>query len=122
LSYALHILGHAERDIKRIFKVSPATATLIITDIRKHSMNPRPSGHKVVVGQKNVFHIHTAKRYRVIYSIFDQLPAIIVITVRLKGKDTYKHIPVHDIATQIEAIENKLKSASCEVTHKPTSQ
>lgn len=70
--------------------------------------------------QENVFRIHTAKRYRVIYSIFDQLGAIIVITVRLKGKDTYKDIPVHNIATQVEAIEEKLKSASCEVTYKPT--
>ncbi|MDR3603773.1 MAG: type II toxin-antitoxin system RelE/ParE family toxin [Syntrophaceae bacterium] len=120
MSYALHILGHAERDIKRIFKVAPATATLIVTDIRKLSMNPHPLGHTVVVGQKNVFRIHTAKRYRVIYSIFDQLGAIIVVTVRLKGKDTYKNIPVHDIATQVEAIEEKLKSASYEVTHKPT--
>jgi hypothetical protein len=40
-----------------MFKVSPANATLIVTDIRMLSMNPRPSGHKVV-GQKNVFRIH----------------------------------------------------------------
>ncbi|MCX5873363.1 MAG: type II toxin-antitoxin system RelE/ParE family toxin [Deltaproteobacteria bacterium] len=108
---SLNILGHAERDIKGIFKVAPAAAALIVADIRKLPINPRPLGYSVVVGQKGVFRIHTANKYRLIYTILDPIQS--VVAVRLEGKSTYKNIPVHDLTSKIKEIEENLENASC---------
>ncbi len=110
--YALHVLPHAERDIKKIFKAAPVAASLIAAEIRQLPSNPRPEGSRAVVGQKDLHRIHAAKRYRVIYGVLDRLQAVIIVTVRVKGESTYKNIPVADLSAKIQELDKGLSKPS----------
>jgi mRNA-degrading endonuclease RelE of RelBE toxin-antitoxin system len=109
LPYTLHILAHAERDLKSITKSAPSSGVVIAAEIRKLPAYPRPSGYSPVIGQKGLFRVHAAKKYRVIYSILDELRAVMIVAVRPKGKDTYKNIPVIDLVLKIKELEKIVK-------------
>jgi mRNA interferase RelE/StbE len=104
LAYVLHILSHAERDLKKILKNVPVQAQLIATEIRKLSDDPRPPGHRSVVGQKDLLRIRVGQ-YRIIYSAQDRLEAVIIVAVRLKGEGTYRKIPETMLSDKIQELE-----------------
>ena len=79
LPYTLHILAHAERDLKSITKSAPSSGVVIAAEIRKLPASPRPSGYSPVIGQKGLFRVHAAKKYRVIYSILDELRVVMIV-------------------------------------------
>ena len=79
--YKLQIEQHAERDLKRLKKRSPATFSRVISHILALKDNPRPAGVRKIVGSKSDWRISTSD-YRVIYEINDRRKAVYIFRVK----------------------------------------
>ena len=79
--YTLQIERHAERDLKRLKKHSPAIFSRIISHVSSLKDNPRPKGVRKIVGSKNDWRIAICD-YRVIYEIDDQQKAVYIFRIK----------------------------------------
>ncbi len=101
VAFRVHIVSPAKREIK---KLPVAAQVAVLNSALSLGKNPRPKGHRLIVGQKNLLRIRVG-RHRVIYSVQDRLKAVAVVAVRLRGESTYKNIPVKDLSTKIKELE-----------------
>jgi len=79
--YRLQIEQHAERDLKRLKKRSPATFSRVISHILALKDNPQPAGVRKIVGSKSDWRISTGD-YRVIYEINERQKAVYIFRVK----------------------------------------
>jgi mRNA-degrading endonuclease RelE of RelBE toxin-antitoxin system len=98
VAYKVHVVSPAKREIKKLdrpTKVAVLKANLSLGE------NPRPDGYVPVAAQSGLYRIHvpSASKYRIIYHINDRFQAVIIVTVRLKGKSTYQKIPIQSLST-----------------------
>jgi mRNA-degrading endonuclease RelE of RelBE toxin-antitoxin system len=107
LTYEVYIVSPAKREIEKFDHPVKVAVLDSIMDLRE---NPRPEGYVPVVGQKDLYRIHDedAPKYRIIYCIHNGLSAVIVVTVRLKGKSTYKKIPLKSLPDKIRELVEEL--------------
>jgi mRNA interferase RelE/StbE len=99
--YEVHIVSPARREIK---KLPPSIQVAILSAGLALGKDPRPQGHRPIVGQKDLLRIRVG-RYRVIYTVQDRLRAVIIVTVRLCGESTYKNVPMKDLSAKIRKLE-----------------
>jgi mRNA interferase RelE/StbE len=105
VDYKVYIVSPAKREIK---KLPRAVQIAILSSTFSLGQDPRPKGHKPIVGQQDLLRIR-AGRYRIIYSVHDRSQTVIVVTVRSRSEATYKIIPVKDLATKIKELEGLFK-------------
>jgi mRNA interferase RelE/StbE len=105
VAYKVHIASPAKREIRKLPR--PAQISVLKSALSL-AEDPRPRGYASIVAQKDLFRIRVG-RYRVIYSVQDQLQAVIIATVRLRGEATYKNIPLKDLSAKIKELENLVK-------------
>ncbi len=104
MDYKVHIVSRAKREIKRLPR---PIQIAILNSALSLGRDPRPKGHRPIVGQKNLLRIRVG-RYRVIYNVQDQLQAVIIVTIRPRSEATYKNIPVKDLSSKIKELEKLL--------------
>jgi mRNA-degrading endonuclease RelE of RelBE toxin-antitoxin system len=107
VAYKVHVVSPAKREIK---KLDRSTQVAVLKANLSLGEEPRPDGYGPVVGQAGLYRIHvrSAPKYRVVYSIYDKLRTVIIVTVRLKGKDTYHDIPIHSLTLKLQELEEEL--------------
>ncbi|MFH1115608.1 MAG: type II toxin-antitoxin system RelE/ParE family toxin [Pseudomonadota bacterium] len=106
MAYRVHVVSPAKREIKKLDrsgKVAVLKANLSLGE------NPRPDGYVPVVTQFGLYRIHvpSAPKYRIIYHVDDRFQAVIIVTVRLKGKRTYQNIPIHSLSLKLEELKEE---------------
>jgi len=79
--YKLQIEQHAERDLKRLKKRSPAVFSRLIPHILALGNNPLPKGVRKIVGSESDWRISTGD-YRVIYEIDDRQKVVYIFRVK----------------------------------------
>ena len=79
--YKLEIEQHAERDLKRLKKRSPATFSRVISHILGLKDNPQPPGVRKIVGSESDWRISMGD-YRAIYEIDDRQKAVYIFRVK----------------------------------------
>ncbi|MBI4965141.1 MAG: type II toxin-antitoxin system RelE/ParE family toxin [Desulfomonile tiedjei] len=110
MDYSLYILGHAERDIKKLKKQHPQLASNLADRIRKLSQNPRPERCQALEGQADLYRIHFGDgKFRIIYSILDDPQAIIIVAIRRRNESTYKKIDRKNLSEKIKSLNLELK-------------
>jgi mRNA-degrading endonuclease RelE of RelBE toxin-antitoxin system len=101
LAYRVHVLSPAKREVR---KLDPPTQKSVLSSCLDLGENPRPSGYRGTVGRKDLYRIHAGK-YRVICSIHETFESVVIVTVRLKEKDTYRNIPLRALADKLKELE-----------------
>jgi mRNA-degrading endonuclease RelE of RelBE toxin-antitoxin system len=107
MPYTLHILPHAQRDIKKL--PTKALQQSLVNTSKELRTNPRPDVYEHVEGYQDVFRVYSEDRkYRIIYSTQEHLQAVIVISVRRRGESTYKKLPIKSLRDMIHHLEDEL--------------
>ena len=106
MAYRVHVVSPAKREIK---KLDRPTQIAVLKANLALGENPRPEGYVPVVGQSGLYRIHvpSAPKYRIIYHIHGQFQAVIIVTVRLKGKSTYRNIPITGLDLKLGDLEEE---------------
>lgn len=86
--YKLQIERHAERDLKRLKKRSPAIFSRVISHILALKDNPRPTGVRKIVGSESDWRISIGD-YRIIYEIDDRQKTVYIFRVKHR-KEVYR--------------------------------
>lgn len=61
-------------------------------------------------GQKGLYRVHSKDgNYRIIYTVLDNLRAVIIVTVRKKKKGAYKDIPTTGLSDKIKQLEKQVQ-------------
>lgn len=60
--------------------------------------------YRGIIGRKDLYRIHAGK-YQVIYSIHERFESVVIVTVRLKERDTYRKIPLGALADKLKEFE-----------------
>ena len=107
MAYESHILYHAQRDIKKL-PTRALQENVLETCTVKLEENPLPEKSKSVVGHRNLFRVYSDDRkYRIIYGVYEHLQAVIIISVRKRTEDTYKHLPLKSLAVKLKELEDQ---------------
>lgn len=86
--YKLQIERHAERDLKRLKKRSPAIFSRVISHILALKDKPRPTGVRKIVGSESDWRISIGD-YRIIYEIDDRQKTVYIFRVKHR-KEVYR--------------------------------
>lgn len=103
------MLGHARRDIKKAHKTHPKIAPLLYAACRRLAEDSRPEGYTPVERHKGLLwriKVEDYKpTYRIIYAIREKISAVIIVAVRQRDEETYKNIPLKDLAEKMKILE-----------------
>jgi mRNA-degrading endonuclease RelE of RelBE toxin-antitoxin system len=110
LAYESHILDHAQRDIKKL-PTRPLQENVLEICAVKLDENPLPDKSRPVVGHKNLFRVYSDDReYRIIYGVYEHLEAVIIVSVRKRTEDTYKHLPLKSLTAKLKELGTQGKA------------
>lgn len=112
MSYESYILPSAQRDIKKLSSKETQESVLKIC-MDDLEQTPRPHGYEPVKGVKgniNLYRVYSDDRkFRIIYSIEDDLLAVIIVAVRRRREGTYKDVAVKSLSHKVKEIAKQLK-------------
>lgn len=106
MAYSVHFAFPSKKEIRKLDQGAQKT---ILSACQSLGKDPHPPGHTTVKTQKGLWRIRVRGKYRVIYAVYDRLEAVIIVTVRLKGKGAYNEIPVTDLSAKVAELEKVLE-------------
>ncbi len=89
MSYRIEISPSARQEIRALPGHVRAQALRLIDELAK---NPRPPRAKELDGLQNIFRIWLAGRWRIVYSVDDDLVILLILRVRRKEDIDYQSL------------------------------
>lgn len=87
--YTLSSAPGAERDIERLKRASRQDFERITRAIRALAEEPRPPGVRKMKGSAESHRIRVGN-YRIVYKVYDNLRAVVILHVRRRNEGTYR--------------------------------
>lgn len=86
MTYTVELSPDAQKDLKALSGYARSAALAILRDLK---VDPRPMRSKELRGKPGIYRIWLLKKWRLVYTIEDELLQVLVLRVRLKDQIDY---------------------------------
>lgn len=89
MTYTVELSPGAQRDLKSLSGYARSAALAILRDLRE---DPRPTRSKELRDKPGVYRIWLLRKWRIVYSVDDELLRVLALRVRLKEQIDYESL------------------------------